>query len=60
MTGLSARSFYVFLNQLGDVLDARNLRGLALLKRLRVFFVTGTVGPVTPPTRFRVELLGAK
>jgi len=40
-------SFDALLNQLSDVLDARNLRGLVWFKRLGVFAVAGNVGLVS-------------
>ena len=50
VTRLSVCSLDVFLNQLGDVLDASNLRGLEWLRRLGVFAVTRAVGQVVSPT----------
>ena len=47
MTELSVRPFDMFLNQLGDVLDTRNLRGLVWFRRLRVFIDAGNIGPIT-------------
>ena len=52
VAGLLARSFDALLDQLVDVLDARNLRGLVWFRRLRVFAVAWTVGLVSPPTGF--------
>ena len=41
MTELSVRPFDMLLNQLGDVLDTRNLRGLVWFRRVRVFIDAG-------------------
>jgi len=61
VTALLVRPFNALLNQLSDVLDARNLRGLVCLRELGVFVVAGNIGLFTLPTGFDVDgVAGAK
>ena len=56
---LLAFPFDVLLNQLSDVLDARNLQDLVWFRGLRMFGVAGNVGPITLLlVSARMELLG--
>jgi len=49
---LLVRPFDVLWNQISDVLDAKNLRGLVWFRELRVFAVAGNVRLVTLSSGF--------
>jgi len=61
VVGLPVCSFDVLLNQLGVILDVRNLRGLVWLRKLEVFVVVRIVGLVAPPNGFNAGgVVGAR